>query len=195
MSILGVRKKSSNILNNKIDSIINRNRVLYKDNIEIKARISGIIRITRSLHKTLNDLNIKVLNSENAIKGIKDKKIINISYQFNNASVSVTPVFNYDFVFQFSGKIISYSILCNKEYSVPLETKNSSTGGETFFSILINKKEVDISISTKKDEDFVIKHFTDKTITFKKGDIGTFRVDPFSKCFVVTNSLIVELDI
>ena len=186
MSILGV-KKIKKIDTTKIEK-------MEKDILKFKSKIITFNRKDRYLYNNANTLNVKVLNLENTIKGIKDKQIISISavqkdekdyYEFYGGSDK--------FIFPYTGKIISVSVFCEKRPGE--EPEEGITTFSYFLDVLKNDEPlIGINVDFSVDSGYGNKDLS-YYASYYKGDILRVKknYDPYY-CNVII-SFIAELNI
>ena len=179
MSILGVKKK-------RIDTTYS---TIEKEILKIKSELLTINRKDIYLYKSSNTLNLKLLNIENKVNNIKDRKIICISAGIEGP-LKVKQLFNFgdggnSFLMSYPGRILSFSILSVKPYDV-----------EVRITIDFNGKESP-GIVLSFNETYTYGVFADyllQNVTFKAGDLLSFKnTTDNPKCKKTLVSVIVEL--
>ena len=116
MSILGVKKKH-------IDT-----SKMEKEILKMKSEIITINRKDRYLYNNANTLNLKILNIENKVNNIKDRKIICI-YAGIEGSLDKSQYFNFNaggpyYPMNFPGEIIGISLVSMR--SLPIKQNEVS---------------------------------------------------------------------
>ena len=187
MSILGVKKSIKN----------NDTLEMKKELLKMKSEIISINRKDRYLYGIANTLNIKVLDVENKVNNIRDTKIINISFTIGKENDNKDINFKNMFLFPSPGKIISFSILCNK--NAFMNDKKYFKKGDIIssFMIVINYKETGILLDIINEENnFSFYSMKEVKVSFKKGDILSFdQLNYTPICPTVLITVIAEMDI
>ena len=165
---------------------------MEKDILKIKSKIITINKKDKYLYNSTNTLNVKVLNLENTIKGIKDKKIINISaskqegkelYEFLGGGNQ--------FVFPYSGRIISVSVLCD----IKEEKEENPDNFGMFSDVIINNRVTGMASNLILEGIYGIENF-EAPHPFAKGDLLSIRKNYNThQCNSILISFIAELDI
>jgi hypothetical protein len=176
MSILGVKKKH-------IDT-----SEMEKEILKIKSEIITINRKDIFLYKNSNALNLKLLNIENKVNHIKDRKIINISAGIEGP-LKLNQLFNFgdggnSFLLSYPGRILNISL-------VSVRTGNKDVS----ITIVLNYKDTPV-IRVPSNEIYFYGDFPEfsESLTFKAGDLLRFKnIIPNPGCLNTLVSVIVEL--
>ena len=179
MSILGVKKKH-------IDTSYS---TIEKEILKIKSEILTINRKDIFLYKNSNALNLKLLNIENKVNHIKDRKIISIDAGIEGP-IEVNQLFNFgdggnSFLLTYPGHILSVSLVSER-------TGNN----EVNITIAFNNKIDSPGFILNSNETYYHVVFGEffKPLTFKAGDLLSFKnINHNPGCINTLVSVIVEL--
>jgi hypothetical protein len=174
MSILGVKKK-------RIDT-----SKMEKEILKIKSEIITINRKDIFLYKNSNALNLKLLNIENKVKNIKDRKIICISAGIEGP-IETNQLFSFgdggnSFLLTYPGHILSVSL-------VSLRTGNNDVS----VTIVFNNEDFNFGAILLNNNTHFYGEFPE-SLKFKAGDLLGFKnIIPNPECINTLVSVIVEL--
>ena len=179
MSILGIKKK-------RIDTTY---LTIEKEILKIKSELLTINRKDIYLYKSSNTLNLKLLNIENKINQIKDRKIICI-YAGIEGPLKANQLFNFgdggnSFLMSYPGTILSFSILSvRKPYDVEMRITIELNGKESPGFVLHFNETFNHAVFA---DDF-------RPLAFKAGDLLSFKnTTDNPECINTLVSVIVEL--
>ena len=179
MSILGVKKKH-------IDTSYS---TMEKEILKIKSEIITINRKDIFLYKNSNALNLKLLNIENKVNHIKDRKIISIDAGIDGP-LEANQLFNFgdggnSFLLSYPGRILSISL-------VGIRPGNN----EVIITIVFNNKIDSPRIILPINDTHFYGIFSELSehLKFKAGDLLSFKnINHNPGCINTLVSVIVEL--
>jgi hypothetical protein len=179
MSILGIKKKRTDTSYSTIE----------KEILKIKSELLTIAEKDIYLFKSSNTLNLKLLNIENKVNHIKDRKIISV-YAGIEGPLKANQLFNFgdggnSFLMAYPGTILSFSILsARKPYNVKMRITIELNGKESPGFVLQFNETFNHAVFAN---DF-------RPLAFKAGDLLSFKSTTNNpECINTLVSVIVEL--
>ena len=178
MSILGVKKKRTDTAYSTIE----------KEILKIKSELLTITEKDIYLFKSSNALNLKLLNIENQVNHIKDRKIICI-YAGIEGPLKANQLFNFgdggnSFLMSYPGTILSFCVLSVKPFDVEVRITMCNNGKESAGFVLPFNETYRYGVFAE--------YF--KPLVYKTGDLLSFKnTTDNPKCKKTLVSVIVEL--